>query len=236
MKAKTKIALTKLTCLLLTSTLAFSITSCSTQKDHKAKEDTKETSVLGTTITLGNYGGENISWIILDEKDGKYLVLSEYAIDAKPYEEDGTNITWENCSLRAWLNEDFYNEAFSEEEQNRIINSDIPSDENHYFENEEGYSVTAGNSTNDNIFLLSITEVETYFGKESNRICYPTKSAIDNYCLESSYNHACWWWLRTPGYNQYNGTYVEDDGDIDYTGSQVICNYYGVRPAMWITQ
>lgn len=42
------------------------------------------------------------------------------------YVEDGAEvITWEQCTLRAWLNGDFCNEAFTEEEKAAILVSDL---------------------------------------------------------------------------------------------------------------
>lgn len=62
-------------------------------------------------------GKEKIEWLVLEVKDGKALVISKYALDCKPYNTSSTNVTWETCSLRNWLNNDFINSAFSATEK-----------------------------------------------------------------------------------------------------------------------
>ena len=57
------------------------------------------------------------------------LVISRYGLDCKPYNTEYEEITWETCSLRSWLNGEFYETAFIPEEKNVILPSslsDIP--------------------------------------------------------------------------------------------------------------
>lgn len=74
---------------------------------------------VGDTIEFGEYEQDNksdkepIEWNVLDIQDNKALIISKYGLDAKKYNEEYQSVTWENCTLRKWLNEDFYNEAFS---------------------------------------------------------------------------------------------------------------------------
>lgn len=159
---------------------------------------------------------EPIEWLIL-ETDGKTaLLISKYPIDCGldgvPYNEENTSVTWEECTLRKWLNEDFYNTAFSKEEQSRIITSTVTTAEN------PEYDTNPGNDTQDKIFLLSIAETEMYFESDGARICANT-----------------WWWLRSPGADQNHAALVCDDGSVNYYGYYVNDDYYGcVRPALWI--
>ena len=83
---------------------------------------------IGDTVTFGKYeqdityaqdGKEDIEWTVLDIQGDSYLLISKYGLDAKPFnfqqEEDSENpnyVTWETCSLREWLNNDFLNMAF----------------------------------------------------------------------------------------------------------------------------
>ena len=79
----------------------------------------------GSTVFFGNYeqdrdlstGKEDIEWIVLKVEDNRAFLVSKYALDYKPYNDTAEAITWENCTLRTWLNTEFLNEAFSEEEQ-----------------------------------------------------------------------------------------------------------------------
>ena len=58
-------------------------------------------------------------------KEGeRILVISKYALDAKPYNTNWVRRTWEGCSLRKWLNGEFYSRAFSPAEPERIVTVD----------------------------------------------------------------------------------------------------------------
>lgn len=91
----------------------------------------------GNKVMFGSYeqdgnldnGPEPIEWVILEEdywkapKKGErwMLLVSTKALDSKVYHdklEDG--VTWGNCWLQSWLNDDFYNTAFNEEEKMKI--------------------------------------------------------------------------------------------------------------------
>ena len=71
-----------------------------------------------------DHGKEPIQWIVLDKRnDGSYVLVTRYALAYKPYTVDQVDVTWETCTLRAWLNEEFYNEAFSDEEASRVMSN-----------------------------------------------------------------------------------------------------------------
>lgn len=199
---------------------------------------------VGDVITFGRYeqdnnldnGPEEIEWIVLDVQDGKALLLSQYALDAKPYNTEGTDITWEQCTLRAWLNQDFLKIAFDEKEQFVILTTHVDnSDTQGYSE----YNTTGGNDTEDQIFLLSYHDAfDLYFISNEARKCAPTDYAVANGAWTSSnYQQndrpTGAWWLRSPGLGQNFASLVYDDGsrliDIVNHGNGNI-----VRPALWV--
>ena len=60
----------------------------------------------------------------MDEEDGELLLLSKYCLDSRAYNRKAdVSLVWENSDYRAWLNDDFYNTAFSEEEKALIVES-----------------------------------------------------------------------------------------------------------------
>ncbi len=193
-----------------------------------------KTANVGEYVFFGAYeqdnnasnGKEDIEWLVLDAKDSKMLVVSKYALDCKQYHTSYEDVTWEGCTLRGWLNNDFLNAAFSAEEKAMIPTVTVSADEN------PEYDVDPGNATQDKVFLLSITEANTYFSADSQRQCMPTDYAVANGAWRSSGN--CWWWLRTPGHLQTYGAYVDFNGGIDESGTSVRYGNYAVRPAMWI--
>ena len=80
---------------------------------------------VGDEITYGEYKDEEIEWEIISRNffinEGKVQVklLSKYVLDCQPFNESGES-SWEDSSLRKWLNSDFISEAFSEEEQKNL--------------------------------------------------------------------------------------------------------------------
>ena len=191
---------------------------------------------VGDNMFFGSYeqdgdtsnGKEDIEWLVLAKENGKLLVISKYALDCQPYNSSYTDTTWEKCSLRAWMNDDFLNNAFSVEEQSKIVTTNVSADKN------PEYSTYPGFATTDKVFLLSITEAEKYFSSVSARQCKPTKYAIANGASVNYNNGNCWWWLRSPGSPQDCAAYVTRDGYVDHSGDRVNYDSDCVRPALWI--
>ena len=190
--------------------------------------------VEGKYIKFGAYeqdnntsnGKEDIEWLVLEVKDGKALVISKYALDYKPYNTSRTDVTWETCTLRNWLNNDFINAAFSADEKAMIPTVAVPADEN------PEYSTNPGWTTWDQVFLLSITEVNQYLSSSSARQCEPTNYAVTNGASKS--NSGSRWWLRSPGYSQNFAADVSRGGTVSEFGDYVDDDDHAVRPARWI--
>jgi len=172
-------------------------------------------------------GKEDVEWLVLEVKDGKALVISKYALDCKPYNTSYTDVTWETCTLRKWLSNDFLGSAFSTEEKAMIPTVAVSADKN------PDYSTNPGNATQDQVFLLSITEFNKYFSSDSARQCKPTDYAVANGAWESASGN-CWWWLRSPGDTQIGAAAVYYDGDVSERGFDVRNDRNAVRPALWI--
>lgn len=203
-------------------------------KLQKTKDQLKNIKV-GSYINFGAYeqdnntsnGKEDVEWLVLEIKDGKALVISKYSLDCKPYNTSSTDVTWETCTLRRWLNNDFINAAFSAEEKAIIPTVTVSSDKN------PEYSTNPGNATQDQVFLLSITEADKYFSSDSARQCEPTDFAFVNGAWESDSGNCCWW-QRSPGYSQDYAAPVHFDGDVYEFGFNVDHDNCAVRPALWI--
>ena len=192
--------------------------------------------VEGEYIKFGAYeqdnntsnGKEDVEWLVLEVKDGKALLISKYALDCKQYNTRYTDVTWETCTLRKWLNNDFLGAAFSADEKAMIPTVTVSADKN------PDYSTNPGNATQDQVFLLSITEVNKYFSSDSARQCKSTDYAVANGAYVNSSNGNCWWWLRSPGYTQDYAAHVYSDGYVSGHGGGVSSDIDAVRPALWI--
>ena len=188
----------------------------------------RDSIVFGRYIQKGNGLPEPIEWQVLARKNDRILVISRYALDCQQYNTSFTSVTWETCSLRKWLNGTFLNAAFSESERAMIPSVTVSADKNTI------YSTSPGNSTTDQVFLLSIKEVNKYFSSDSVRLCQGTA-----YCFAQGANKAshgnCWWWLRSPGFDSYYASYVQYYGSVGNYCCLVDNDVGAVRPAMWIS-
>ena len=93
----------------------------------------QKTSPASKSIYFGYYPQNSnipqpIEWLILDETEDDYLLLSRYCLhnsyfsvnlELKDY--DNHELLWENSVLKQWLNRDFYKQAFSAYEKSLIL-------------------------------------------------------------------------------------------------------------------
>lgn len=203
---------------------------------------------VGQYVTFGTYpqtkeGNDStpIEWLVLDRKGNKALLISRYGLDCMPYNTSKDSITWENSTIRAWLNNTFISIAFSENEEKAIATTYVNA------ENNPSYHIDPGNSTQDKIFILSINEAEKYlsksgkyFSNSADRELIPTDYAVAQgvYTVNLSYAGnkwlVCGWWLRTPGSQGLRAVYVDASSGTKLSGVDVNSSVPAVRPAMWI--
>lgn len=159
---------------------------------------------IGNTVTIGYYQGP-IKWRVLEVKDNKALLISEHILFNSYFDENNSGI-WKKSTLRRFLNKDFFEVSFSEEEKKSILSR---------------IHVTHGYPTSDKLFLLSEEEAKKYFKDNKDRVAHDLNG--------NSY----WWWLRSRGiydrgvvdnngcksciYGHYT-TNVGPDGTIDTLG------------------
>lgn len=200
-----------------------------------------KTSELGT-VTFGQYQNENIEWLVVEKRNGTALLLSKYILDYGRYaikkNSESKFIDWNDSLIRNWLNKDFYNSAFSDFEKKKIVKTNM---------NDTGVK--------DNVFILSLTEVNNYFGTYDEEgynlklATKPTKYAKNkkNKNDMPTFNDNGLFWLRDV--NITNAGMVLDTGlalfnDYDlpkflkksrYVASGYDVNLQeGIRPAIWV--
>lgn len=179
----------------------------------------------GDEIYLGTYEQnhtltekEPLQWLVLEVEDGKALVISKYALASKSYHASHTGAAWEDCTLHKWLNGDFWNAAFTDEEK-AMITAGATSDDG---------------TTRDPVFLLTIDEADEYFRTVGERACTATAQAKAEGTYFYTDTQTCWWWLKSeediPGYVAF----VDGLGNIRPQGNRCDYGSGGVRPVMWI--
>ena len=116
------------------------LTGCgmSVEKQAKMNESTLgelETTEIGAEVEFGFYKGHPIKWVVVDENNGAYLLVAKETVASKKYNDDGGSSLisdplfhaneWNNCSLRTWLNNDFFEEAFEEVAKGAVVTCDL---------------------------------------------------------------------------------------------------------------
>lgn len=190
---------------------------------------------VGTFVTFGRYdtdsdktnGPEELLWRVLSSQNNTVTLITEKCVAGMPYNNVSADTDWASCSLRAWLNADFYQAAFDAEEAEFIRLSEVPNPNNIEF------GTAGGAATRDKVYLLSISEAEQLFPTFTQRKAQGTHSAyLDLYTDENDY---CCWWLRTPGAHLTSAAGVGTDGMIVSNGYNAYLNdQLGVRPVIVI--
>ena len=182
---------------------------------------------FGSFFFNSRYDNEEIEWKVVAKKGKRLLVVTNYAIDCKPFNKTEINITWERSTIRKWLNEDFYKYAFTFGERTLIPEVVVSADKN------SNYNTSPGFKTKDKLFLFSIPEVKKNLGRKGMS-ALPTPYAKEQGAYIDEDNGNCWWWLRAPGEKQMDVAYIGVDGEIRYPGDKAYIGSGCIRPAMWI--
>jgi len=188
---------------------------------------------------------EPLKWRVLDPATG--LALCENIIDAQAYNNtiycssgdiefyQTTSCTtyandYAKSSIKEWLNDDFYNTAFTSTQKSQIATTTL---DNSGYKDESGYESKYNSATTyDKVFLLSYDDaLNTAYGFSSSfsdtaRIAKPTAYAK---CQGTKSGGNSYWWLRTPGCGSEFSCTVEHDflTYYWYVGANE-----GIRPAL----
>ena len=182
---------------------------------------------------------EPIKWRILTESDGKAMILSELILDSQQYdyesgkEENGNN-NYAESTIRAWLNDTFYNTAFSAMQQAIIETTEV---DNSSYSTGDSSNQDACENTFDKVFLLSYREaVNTSYGfsTDSWNSSATRQKMPTNYCLAQG--GTVGWQLRSPFDRSYfpQAWLVSGAGSIG-TGDRVCNTQSGIVPALVIS-
>lgn len=200
---------------------------------------------------------EPIKWRVLDPETG--MILCENIIDSQAYnnyeihsgrDEYGYEAFWGDpmktyyannyaeSSIRKWLNEDFFNIAFSAVQQEAVLCTTL--DNSAY---DKCFSAYDAKTTYDKVYLLSWEEAlnkdygfnllysESDTQRKTTGSDYAKCQGLNVYS-GLGYEGYSFWHLRTPGNDNYFACNVGYDGRVFSYGVPTICSYSGVRPAM----
>lgn len=198
----------------------------------------------GDTFAFGVYEGKPITWVVLTNKDGKLLVLSEYNLCDRKF---GGSI-WKDSEIRRWLNHDFYHSAFNTGEKEfiqccertnidgitsfriakepmsnkmtklilpKLLSTTVIDDIPCEVLNQEKFDI----KTQDRIFLLSGFELEYYLNDDLK---------------DKKYMGSSWWLSSTLSSQSYADTMYKDYMNKMFVHHIDPYDSSGVRPAFWL--
>nr|MCR5685462.1 DUF6273 domain-containing protein [Lachnospiraceae bacterium] len=185
-------------------------------------------------------GIEPIEWQVLSNDGSELVLISKHLLSCREYHDSESDVTWENCSLRKWLNNDFYNTAFNDSEKKLIKTTTLKNPSN------PQYGTPGGKDTSDKVYLLSLNELlDSIYGYSSDYDqknlagrSAPTWEAIHEGADRDKHNEtaegqeAGYWWLRTPGEHGYEVVTVNPNGKINIDGYYTYYLSASVRPVI----
>lgn len=191
----------------------------------------------------GNYREEAIRWRVLSVEGEDAFLMADQPLETMPYNQSSKYITWEQSTLRSWLNgydssynadkrnytsDSFMKKAFNEAERSAIRETNVINTAN------PTYNTNGGANTKDKIYLLSIAECkEAAFGFKSSTAATPLRQASGTDYVTSRVGNSVFWWLRSPGRIGSEATRIEPTGIIGSGGYGVIYDN-AVRPVLHI--
>lgn len=190
----------------------------------------------GDGVADKNDAKQPIKWRVLSVNSDDAFIIAEQGLDAKAYNETGTDVTWENSTIRSWLNgydasvnndkksftsDNFLDNAFSVAEQGAIKTTYVVNEDN------PDYGTDGGNNTWDKVYLLAISEAANIsygFDDKYNASSKTREAKNTEYAKQcgawssenSSYLDNGNWWLRTAGGSAYYASRVSLYGSVYY--------------------
>ena len=170
-------------------------------------------------------GEQPIPWIVLENNNGRVVLMAWKALDCQKFDSDSQ--IWRDSSIRTWLNDTFFDTAFSELEQSSILLSELTT------------PLYGGEAvvTEDKVYLLSEEELNTYYPNKNN---INRLAQVTGYCIDQGAEvysttrmaNTCNWWLRSNSYEgQAVGGQLGNSGETFYIRSS---HRFGIRPVICI--
>ena len=205
----------------------------------------------GELLELGHYQQEieagkdfsPIDWRVLKKENGQALLLCNHVLacvpygDAKKAGEEFVGCVWRDSNLRKWLNEEFYEDAFTKKEQERILytTNDL------YYDYDGNYTEYGEISTEDKIGLLNENDYFAYvYGNDFSHDggTQYLRNRDENFGVGGQDVYWREWELITPGMGESGCNKIIVDGDVFSTLEPRWMadgvHYVNVRPAIWI--
>ena len=222
--------------------------------DYKASntwEDSGDNFTVPFVPTLNTvywFKYEPLRWRVLDPDEG--LVICESIIDARAYNDyltldrywyygDAAKTylasNYIESSIRAWLNDDFYNTAFNAAEQSNMLAATLNNECSMTLSGSDNFHDFDLPETNDQVFLLDFKTVDdgaNSYLAGGGAVAQGTDYAVAQGLYYNENGNGAYWWLRTPGINDgQDASWVDFNGQADiYLTVTSACT--GIRPVI----
>ena len=220
------------------------------------------------TVTGGTYeqdgnpdnGKEAIVWKVLADDEDTMLLISDKILDMIPFNSSFSGTDWDNSYIRKWLNEDFFENSFDDEQKSIILEyattkgvEAVPADPE---ADPPVEAVEAVLEVTDKVFLLSYEELSLYYPENINTDSEKRSSQVTEYAKEngvwtvSEEGYVLYgfekdglskdiigggnWWLRDNGAKPTQAMDVGASGIVRTTGHDVGSIHDGIRPVILI--
>lgn len=207
--------------------------------NNNSTEDRTNQDNNGYTLGTYYFKWEPIVWRVIEKGSKDVYVLSHSILNSQPYNNYEENTSWENCSLRSWLNKTFIYAAFSKAEMEDITSSQI------HVENCPSNGTSGGNDTIDKLWVLTYSELKnSAYGfsttdadfDDARRVAGTDYAKCEGLFVETKTSEGqygkSYWWQRTVGAELNKGSSVNPGGWLFNAGSDPVNDTsIGVRPA-----
>lgn len=173
---------------------------------------------VNDTVYLGEYNGKVLEWIVVSVDGNQAVLVCNSIVANKEYNDTSGGMDtseksfhyneWPKCSLRTWLNTDFLDTAFNDNEMSSLTKAKVES----AGEDKDEGSVT------DYVYIMSEYEMEN-----AEKTAWDADYSIRKQAL----------WLR--GSSGTNGMYAEGYNTGSSYGLNSLTDLYGVVPVIWLT-
>lgn len=186
---------------------------------------------VGDTYIFGKYeqdgdltnGAEDLEWVVLNMEEDTALLVSKYILEAMEFNYDenansSQTVSYADSSIRTFVNDTFYNEAFTQDEKSLILPLTIT-------ETDNSNNVLA---TSDNYVFLPTYEMFRQYMTNSSIELYDMTDAA--YAQTETSTSGIWWTstVNSTGNKAYTAY------NTDSTTLKAFTTISGVRVAIYV--
>ena len=180
----------------------------------------RDTLVLGSYEQDGNEenGKEPVHWTVLTVRGDRALLLSALVLDMHAWQDTDQPADWKESRMREWLNGEFADAVFSEEEKASLSPAELG----------KNYKIIPREDGSERLFLLSEDEYESY---GVAKYIAPSAYAVSRGAKRDEKNegHCDWLFRNTDNF------YRLDVNIGGYGNPAGRTKPYGVLPAVWVS-